>query len=79
MIDHFEFTGIPVSGAGSSDLGDLLIVQVYDLRTCRHSRGVGKGHADVVVAHPCFRGEGEDLLHILLAIDRYRIGLRSFP
>ena len=76
-IDHLEFPGIPVSSAGSGDLGDLLIVQVYDLRTCGHSGGVGKGHADVVVAHPCFRGEGEYLLHILLAIDRYRIGLRA--
>ena len=76
-IDHLEFSRIPVSGAGSGDLGDLLIVQVYDLRTCGHSGGVGKGHADVVVAHPCFRGEGEDLLHILLAIDRYGIGLRA--
>ena len=76
-IDHLELAGIPVSGAGSGDLGDLLIVHIHDLRPCRHSGGIGKGHADVVVAHPCLRGEGEDLLHILLAIDRYRIGLRA--
>ena len=73
-IQDFELTGVALSGGLGGDDVDLPVVHVHDLGPRGNSGGIGEGHIDGVVTHPGVRGDGEDLLQILLTIDGGGIG-----
>ena len=73
-IQNLELRSITLSGAGSGNCGNILVIHVHNARSLGNFIGVGKGYGDVIVAHPCLAVDGEHLLFVLTAIDGYSIG-----
>ena len=73
-IQHFELSGIAISGTFCGDRCNVLIGHIYNTDPFRHIVRIGKRDFHIIVAHPCFRPEREYLLLILLPIYHYQIG-----
>ena len=67
-VQHLELTGIAGAVGRGPDLGDVVIIHVYDTGALRHFIGHGESNVDVVIAHPCFRIRREHLLQVFLAV-----------
>ena len=73
-IQNLELRSITLSGAGSGNCGNILVIHVHDAGALGNFIGIGKGYGDVIIAHPGFTVDGEHLLFVLTAIDGYSIG-----
>ena len=73
-IQNLELTGIAGTIGRGPDLGDVVIIHVYDTGALRHFIWHGESNVDVVIAHPCFRIRREHLLQVFFAIHGDGIG-----
>ena len=67
-VQNLELTGIASTIGRGPDLGDVVVVHVYDAGALRHFIRHGETDVDVIVANPCFRIRCEHLLHVFLAV-----------
>ena len=67
-VQHLELTGIAGTIGRGPDLGDVVVVHVYDAGALRHFIWHGESNVDVIVANPCFRIRCEHLLQVFLAV-----------
>ena len=67
-VQHLELTGIAGTIGRGPDLGDVVVVHVYDAGALRHFIRHGESDVDVIVANPCFRIHCEHLLQVFLAV-----------
>ena len=73
-VQDFEFTGVAVPGGFRGDRGDIPVIHIHDPGPLRDHGRIGKGDIDLIIAHPGFRPEGEDLLLVLLAVNGDLVG-----
>ena len=57
-------------------IGDILVVHIHNAGPGRDTAGVGKGHTDLETVDKGLAAQSKDLLLILSAVYRYRVGHR---